>query len=72
MFKQSDFFILMAVAVSFAKERGHMLEITSNLSWSDIDTVEKDMTDLINAHIRLIEGPMQSKYLGMIEVEKDV
>jgi hypothetical protein len=55
------------VAVSFAKERGHMLEITSNLSWSDIDTVEKDMTDLINAHIRLIEGPMQSKYLGMIK-----
>jgi hypothetical protein len=60
---------IKAVAVSFAKERGHMLEITSNLSWADIDTVEKDMTDLINAHIRLIEGPMQSKYLGMIKDE---
>lgn len=57
---------IKAVAVSFAKERGHMLEITSNLSWSDIDSLYEDMTALIEAYIKLIEGPMKSKYLGMI------
>jgi hypothetical protein len=58
---------IKAVAVKLASEKGHMIEITANLGWDQIDEVEKDMTDMINAWIRLIEGPMKSKYLGMKE-----
>lgn len=58
-----------AVAVKLAGVRGHMIEISANLGWDGIDEVEKDMTEMILAWIRLIEGPMQSQYLGKFDKE---
>jgi len=47
------------------KEHGHMIEITVNTGWDGIDTLEKDLEDMINMGKRIIEGSMNSKYLGI-------
>ena len=51
------------------KEPGHMIEVSMNLSWDQIDLMtdkESDIVAMIKNMIELIEGPMKSKYLGMI------
>ena len=57
---------IKAVAVKLASVRGHMIEVTANVGWDKIDELEKDMTEMIAVWKRLIEGPMGSKYLGVI------
>jgi len=50
------------------KETGHMIEVTMNLAWTDIDGMkDKDapIVHMISNMIDLINGPMGSKYLGM-------
>ena len=51
------------------KEHGHMIELTVNTGWDGIDELERDMTDMINMGMRIIEGPMKSKYLGISKEE---
>jgi len=58
---------IKTVAVKLAGVRGHMLEITANVSWGEIDSLSKEMTEMINVWIDLINGPMKSEYLGMIK-----
>jgi len=59
---------IKAVAITSVdpEKRGHMIEITVNTGWDGIDTIERDLTDLIKMQIRLIEGPMGSRYMGKI------
>jgi hypothetical protein len=49
------------------KEHGHMIEISANTSVFEVDALEKDLTGMIEMWIRLIEGPMKSKYLGVMK-----
>ena len=52
------------------KESGHMIEVSMNLAWDEIDTMFTDKSDIvamINNMIKLIEGPLKSKYLGMVD-----
>lgn len=54
------------------KESGHQIQIEMNLSWDQIDELaEKDsaIVQLVANLIKIIEGPMKSKYLG-VEVIK--
>jgi len=44
---------------------GHRIELSANTSAFEIDPLEKDLTDLILMGRKIIEGPMQSKYLGV-------
>jgi len=60
---------IKTVAVKLAGVRGHMLEITANVSWAEIDMLSKEMTAMIEVWKKLIEGPMQSEYLGKIKQE---
>ena len=58
---------IKTVAVKLAGVRGHMLEITANVSWAEIDMLTKEMTEMIRVWKELIKGPMESEYLGMIK-----
>ena len=58
---------IKTVAVKLAGVRGHMLEITANVSWGEIDSLSSEMTEMINVWIDLINGPLKSEYLGKIE-----
>ncbi len=58
---------IKTVAVKLAGVRGHMLELTMNMSWGEIDMLKTEAKEMISNMIELIEGPMKSKYLGMIE-----
>jgi hypothetical protein len=54
------------------KESGHILEFDGNLSADEIDSMlDKDgpIVQGIKNCIAIIEGPMQSKYLGMVKDE---
>ncbi|MBT7497760.1 hypothetical protein HN662_05505, partial [Candidatus Woesearchaeota archaeon] len=52
------------------KEHGHVIEVSMNLDWTQIDQMTGDDSDIvamINNMIKLIEGPMKSKYLGVVK-----
>ncbi len=52
------------------KESGHMIEVSMNLAWDEIDSMFTDKSEIvamISNMIKLIEGPLKSKYLGMID-----
>jgi len=51
------------------KEPGHMIEVSMNLAWDQIDDMANESAPIvymINNMIKLIEGPMKSTYLGRI------
>ena len=50
------------------KESGHQIQVEFNLDWSQIDSIaDKDgsIVQGISNCIKLIEGPLQSTYLGV-------
>lgn len=52
------------------KEAGHSIEVQMNISWDQIDQmVGKDsvIVDMIENCKKLIEGPLESKYLSVIK-----
>lgn len=57
----------VAITSTIPEKQGHMIEITVNTNIFDAESLEQDLTDMINLTIRLIEGPMGSKYLGNIK-----
>ena len=60
---------IKAVPIANMKERGHQIQVEMNISWDQIDQMTgKDsvIVDMIKNMVELIEGPMQSKYLGII------
>ena len=64
---------IKAVPYATVKERGHQIQLEMNISWDQIDQMTgKDsiIVDMILNMRKLIEGPMDSKYLGIIKEEK--
>ena len=54
------------------KESGHSIEVQLNLSWEQIDGMAEKDSDIINMIEnckKLIEGPLESKYLSVINDE---
>lgn len=64
---------IKAVPYATTKLRGHQIQLELNLSWDQIDQLTgKDsyIISLVENMKSLIEGPMQSKYLGVILPEE--
>jgi len=60
------------VPYATTKLRGHQLALEMNLSEDDVDGMKELAREVIKNGRYIIENDMKSKYLGMIEVEKDV
>ena len=63
---------IKAVPYATTKVRGHQIQLEMNISWDQIDQMTgKDsvIIDMILNMKELIEGPMESKYLGLIKDE---
>lgn len=60
---------LKAKAVPYAttKVRGHQIQLEMNLGWGEIDSMKEEANQMVKNMIEIIEGPMQSEYLGKIE-----
>ena len=63
---------IKAVPYATTKVRGHQIQLEMNISWDQIDQMTgKDsvIINMIKNMKDLIEGPMESKYLGLIKDE---
>ena len=66
---------IKAVPYATTKVRGHQIQLEMNISWDQIDEMtgkDSAVTHMVQNMIEIIEKPMKSKYLGLIEVEKEV
>lgn len=60
---------IKAVPYATTKVRGHQIQVEMNISWDQIDQMTgKDsvIVDMIENMKKLIEGPMDSEYLGAV------
>jgi hypothetical protein len=63
---------IKAIPYATTKVRGHQIQLEMNISWDQIDQMTgKDsvIIDMIKNMKELIEGPMESEYLGLIKTE---
>jgi len=63
---------IKAIPYATSKVRGHQIQLEMNISWDQIDQMTgKDsvIIDMIKNMKELIEGPMESEYLGLIKTE---
>tara|TARA_R110000851_G_scaffold14900_1_gene49955 strand:- start:438 stop:695 length:258 start_codon:yes stop_codon:yes gene_type:complete len=60
------------VPYATTKLRGHQLAIEMNMSEDDIDRMKLIIGQIVENGIDIIENDMKSKYLGLIEVEKEI
>jgi len=66
---------IKAVPYATTKVRGHQIQLEMNISWDQIDQmVGKDspIEIMIENMKTLITGVMESEYLGLIKVEKEI
>lgn len=64
---------IKAVPYATTKVRGHQIQLELNISWDQIDEMSgKDsmITNMILNMKELIEGPMESEYLGLIKSDQ--
>ena len=64
---------IKAVPYATTKVRGHQIQLELNISWDQIDEMSgKDsmITNMILNMKKLIEGPMESEYLGLIKSDQ--
>mgnify|MGYP001574495037 CR=1 FL=1 len=64
---------IKAIPYATTKLRGHQIQLELNLDWTQIDSLtgkESYIIQLIENMKSLIEGPMKSKYLGVIMPEE--
>ena len=64
---------IKAVPYATTKVRGHQIQLELNISWDQIDEMSgKDsmITNIILNMKELIEGPMESEYLGLIKSDQ--
>ena len=54
----------VAITSTDPDKQGHMIELSMNLSWGEIDSMEAEIENMVNNMIKQIEGPMGSKYMG--------
>ena len=60
---------IKAIPYATTKVRGHQIQLEMNISWDQIDQMTgKDsvIIDMIENMKKLIEGPMESTYLGVL------
>ena len=63
---------IKAIPYATSKVRGHQIQLEMNISWDQIDQMTgKDsvIIDMIKNMKELIQGPMESEYLGLIKTE---
>ena len=58
---------IKAIPYATTKVRGHQIQIEMNLGWGEIDTMKSEIEIMVKNMIEMIEGPLQSEYLGKIE-----
>jgi|TARA_R110000772_G_scaffold219685_2_gene330218 hypothetical protein len=66
---------IKAVPYATTKVRGHQIQLEMNISWDQIDQmVGKDspIEIMVENMKTLITGVMESEYLGLIKVEKEI
>ena len=66
---------IKAVPYATTKVRGHQIQLEMNISWDQIDQmVGKDspIEIMVENMKTLITGVMESEYLGLIKVEKEL
>tara|TARA_R110002126_G_scaffold135571_1_gene279824 strand:- start:53 stop:319 length:267 start_codon:yes stop_codon:yes gene_type:complete len=66
---------IKAVPYATTKVRGHQIQLEMNISWDQIDQmVGKDspIEIMIENMKTLITGVMESEYLGLIKIEKEL
>ena len=64
---------IKAIPYATTKLRGHQIQLELNLSWDQIDQLtgkESYIIQLVENMKTIIEGPMASKYLGVIMPEE--
>lgn len=59
---------IKAIPYATTKVRGHQIQVEMNLSWGEIDAMRVEIEAMIKNMKDMITGPMQSEYLGKIEV----
>ena len=63
---------IKAVPYATTKVRGHQIQVEMNLGWGEIDSMKLEIQSMVENMIEMIEGPMQSEYLGKIEQVNEV
>ena len=63
---------IKAVPYATTKVRGHQIQVEMNLGWGEIDTMKSEIEIMVKNMIEMIEGPLQSEYLGKIEKVNEV
>ncbi len=58
---------IKAIPYATTKVRGHQIQVEMNIGWGEIDTMKSEIEIMVKNMIEMIEGPMQSEYLGKIE-----
>lgn len=60
---------IKAIPYATTKVRGHQIQVEMNISWDQIDQMTgktSPIIDMIENMKKLIEGPMESTYLGVL------
>ena len=57
---------IKAIPYATTKVRGHQIQVEMNIGWGEIDTMKSEIEIMVKNMIEMIEGPMQSEYLGKI------
>lgn len=63
---------IKAVPYATTKVRGHQIQVEMNLGWGEIDTMKSEIEIMVKNMIEMIEGPLQSEYLGKIEKVNEI
>ena len=63
---------IKAVPYATTKVRGHQIQVEMNLGWGEIDSMKPEIQSMVENMIEMIEGPMQSEYLGKIQQVNEV
>ena len=54
----------VAITSTDPEKQGHMIELSMNVSWGEIDQMRLEADTMVKNMIEIIEGPMGSKYMG--------
>lgn len=54
----------VAITSTDPEKQGHMIEMSMNVSWGEIDQMRAEAEMMVNNMIGIIEGPMRSRYMG--------
>ena len=55
----------VAITSTDPDKQGHMLELSMNVGWGEIDQMKDEAAQMVSNMINIIEGPMRSRYMGI-------